>query len=67
MNNEKPLGEIILYQTDDGLTRLGCHFVEQSLWLTQKLMAELFQITVPTVNEHLANLHAERELFGNSK
>jgi hypothetical protein len=33
-----------------------------SLWLTQALMAELFQVKVPTINEHLKTLYAESEL-----
>ena len=57
-----PNSEIILYQTDDGRTRLECRFQDESLWLTQALMAELFQVSVPTVNEHLKNILAEGEL-----
>jgi hypothetical protein len=55
-------GEIILYQTEDGQTRLECRFQDESIWLTQRLIAELFQIRVPTVNEHLSNIYAEGEL-----
>lgn len=64
MNDEQrpPAGEIILYQTADGTTRIECRFVEETLWLSQALIAELFQITVPTVNEHLRNVYAEGEL-----
>lgn len=47
------LGELLLYETEDGRARVECRFVEGSLWLTQALMAELFQIKVPTINEHL--------------
>lgn len=62
--NESPLtGEIILYQTEDGQTRLECRFVQETLWLSQALIAELFQIGVPTVNEHLKNIYAEGELM----
>lgn len=35
-------GEFLLYETEDGLTRVECRFVEDSLWLTQALMADLF-------------------------
>ncbi len=55
-------GEIVLYQTEDGRTRLECRFAEETLWLSQALMAELFQISVPTVNEHLKGIYADREL-----
>ncbi len=57
-----PMGEIVLYQTEDGQTRVECRFADESLWLSQALMAELFQVTVPTVNEHLKNLFREGEL-----
>lgn len=66
MSNETvpPLGEIVLYQTEDGQTRVECRFADETLWLSQALIAELFQVTVPTVNEHLRNLHDEEELDG---
>lgn len=59
---ETPAGEILLYQTEDGRTRVECRFADETLWLSQKLIAELFQVTVPTVNEHLKNLYGEGEL-----
>lgn len=55
-------GEILFYQTEDGQTRVECRFEQENLWLTQALMAELFQVTVPTVNEHLKGLYADGEL-----
>jgi hypothetical protein len=58
-----PPGEILLYQTEDGRTRVECRFVDESLWMSQALIAELFQVTVPTVNEHLRNLYREGELL----
>ncbi|MBU0611115.1 MAG: virulence RhuM family protein [Armatimonadetes bacterium] len=57
-----PTGEIILYQTEDGRTRVECRFADETLWLSQALMAELFQVTVQTVNQHLQSIHAEGEL-----
>ncbi|MBP7951158.1 MAG: virulence RhuM family protein [Verrucomicrobiales bacterium] len=57
-----PQSEIILYQTEDGRTRIQCRFEDESLWLTQKLIAELFQIGVNTVNYHLKAIYAEEEL-----
>lgn len=57
-----PGGEIILYQTADGRTRVECRFAEESLWLTQALIAELYGKNVRTVNEHLRNLVEEGEL-----
>ncbi len=58
---QPPEGDFLLYQTEDGKTRIECRFSGESIWLTQRLMAELFQVTVPTINEHLKNLVAEGE------
>jgi hypothetical protein len=55
-------GEIILYQTEDGRTRIQCRFEGETIWLTQKLMAELFQKDVRTINEHVQNVFEEGEL-----
>ena len=55
-------GEIILYQTEDGQTRIQCRFEDEAIWLTQKLMADLFQKDVRTINEHLQNIYEEGEL-----
>ncbi len=57
-----PGGEFILYQTEDGRTRIQCRFENETVWLTQKLMAELFQKDVRTINEHIQNVFAEGEL-----
>lgn len=57
-----PAGEFLLYQTADGRTRVECRFADETLWLSQAGMAELFAVSVPTVNEHLKNIYAEGEL-----
>jgi len=57
-----PTGEIILYSTGDGRTRAECRFAGETVWLTQALMAKLFDVSVPTVNEHLHNIFEEAEL-----
>ena len=56
------MGEIILYQTEDGRTRVECRLADQTLWLSQALLAELFQKDVRTINEHLRNIYDEHEL-----
>ncbi len=45
-------GEILLYQTDDGQTRVECRFQDDTIWLTQALIAELYQKGTRTINEH---------------
>ena len=54
--------ELLLYETEDGCTRVECRFADDSMWLWQALMAELFQVSVPTINEHLKKLFADREI-----
>ncbi len=61
-----PNSEIILYQTEDGHTRIQCRLENETIWLTQKLMAELFQKDVRTINEHIKNIFEERELSPDS-
>ena len=54
--------EIIIYQTEDGKTKLEVVLENETVWLTQKLMAELFQTSVPNINIHLKNIFDEGEL-----
>ncbi|PIZ76551.1 cell filamentation protein Fic [Candidatus Peregrinibacteria bacterium CG_4_10_14_0_2_um_filter_38_24] len=58
--------QIIFYQTEDGKTRVEVRFENDDVWLTQKLIAELFGVTVPTVNEHLSNVFKTGELMVDS-
>jgi hypothetical protein len=53
---------LILYQTEDGQTRVQCRFEEESIWLTQAQMANLFQTTPQNVTLHLKAIFAEGEL-----
>lgn len=64
--NDIARGEIILFQTYDGRAKIQVRFEENSVWLTQKTMAELYQISVKTVNEHLKHIFNEGELDENS-
>jgi hypothetical protein len=61
-DSRPPQSSIILYQTEDGRTRIECRFEGETIWLTQKLMAELFQKDIRTINEHIQNVFAEGEL-----
>lgn len=56
-------GELVLYQTEDGQTRVQCRFAEGTIWLTQVQLAELFQTSVPNINLHLKAIYAEGELI----
>ena len=61
-NEPENRSEIVLYRTEDGQTRVECRFEEENIWLTQALMAELFQTSVPNINLHIRNILAESEL-----
>ena len=58
--------ELILYQAEDGKTRLEVRFEGETVWLSQKQLAELFQKDVRTINEHIKNIFEERELEADS-
>jgi len=55
-------GEILFYQIEDGRTRVECRFMDETLWLSQTLEAELYQKDVRTINEHLKNIYEDSEL-----
>ena len=55
--------QLLIYQSEDGITRLEVQLQEETVWLSQKHMAELFQTTVPNINLHLKNIFAEGELM----
>jgi hypothetical protein len=58
----KPDSGILLYQTEDGHTRIQVRLENETVWLTQKLIAELFQKDIRTINEHVQNIFDEKEL-----
>jgi len=58
MNNS----EIIIYSTEDGKSRIQVRLEDGTVWLSQKLIAELFQVAVHTVNEHIKNIYSEGEV-----
>jgi hypothetical protein len=55
-------GELILYQTQDGQTKIQVQLSGETVWLTQAQICELFQKSKATVSEHIANVFAEGEL-----
>lgn len=59
MNNES---NFLMYQTENGDTKIQVRLEGETVWMTQKAMAELFQKGVPTINEHIKNIYAEGEL-----
>ena len=71
MNNSN----ILIYQTEDGQTKIQTRLEEETVWLSQEQMSELFQKSRSTINEHIKNIYKENELeevvtmkkFGNSE
>lgn len=59
-------GEFLLYTTQDGTAKLEVRLVDDSVWLSQSQMAELFAKDVRTISEHIRNLFREGELTENS-
>ena len=55
-------GEIVIYQAEDGLTKVECRFVDETVWLTQQQMAELFHTSRSNIVEHIGHIHDEGEL-----
>ena len=55
-------GEFLVFIGDDGRTHVHVRIAEGTVWLTQRLMAELYKVSVPTVNEHLRGIYEEGEL-----
>lgn len=68
-------GEMLIYQTEDGLTKIDVNMHNETVWLTQEQMGELFQKAKSTINEHIKNIYLEGELqqeetmrkFGNTE
>ena len=65
MKDEKEAGDqgdIIFYQTEDGVTKIDVRFVDETVWLTQAQLVQLFQTSKANVSEHIKNIFAEGEL-----
>ena len=57
-----PAGEFILYTTEDGKSRVECRFEKETIWLSQALMAELFETTPQNITLHLKALYEDEEI-----
>jgi hypothetical protein len=60
--NKAQSGEIIIYQSEEGKTKIEVRLENDNVWLTQKMMAELFQTTPQNITLHLKNIFEEGEL-----
>lgn len=60
--NELNKGEIIIYKTKGGKTSLEVKLEKDTVWLSQKQMAELFEVKNPAISKHIKNIYTEKEL-----
>jgi hypothetical protein len=54
--------EFLIFTSQAGENSIEVRVADENVWLTQKLMATLFDVTIPTINEHLANIYTQNEV-----
>ena len=62
LTNSENQGDIVIYQTDDGLTKIDVRFTDETVWLTQAQLCELYQTSKSNISEHIKNIFLEGEL-----
>lgn len=62
MDSKPQHSDIIFYNTPTGDVKIEVIFNDETFWLTQKRMAELFGVEVPAINKHLSNIYETGEL-----
>jgi hypothetical protein len=62
MNDQPAKSQFLIYQAKDGKTKIDVRFEDETVWLTQQLLAELFQVGVNTINYHLKEIFESGEL-----
>lgn len=62
VQNNQNLGEIVVYQTENGVTKIDVRFQDETVWLTQQQMADLFQSSRTNIVEHIKHIYEEGEL-----
>lgn len=58
-----PNTDFLFYEADDGKTKIQVRIQDETVWMSQKALAELFDIAVPTINHHIMNIFDEKELL----
>lgn len=62
MNKELVESDFIIYKTEDGSVSVDAILKDETIWITQKGMAELFEVNVPAISKHLNNIYLDEEL-----
>jgi len=60
---EQNNSQLVIYQTETGETKIDVRFKDETVWLSQQLMAELFQTTKQNISLHIANIYEDKELL----
>ena len=60
---EKNQSQLIIYQTETGETKIDVRFQDETVWLSQQLMAELFHTTKQNISLHIQNIYEDKELL----
>ncbi|EHO0403856.1 hydroxyacid dehydrogenase, partial [Salmonella enterica] len=63
---QSPAGEFVMFASDDGEVRVECRFEQETLWLPQATIANLYQITPQAVTQHIKAIYEEGELEQNA-
>ena len=66
MQKDNQKSQIIIYRAEDGQTKIEVRFENETVWLTQNALAELFQTTKQNISQHIKNILDEGELQHNS-
>lgn len=62
LSTDKSQGDIVIYQTEDGNTKIDVRFVDETVWLTQQQLVELYRSSKANISEHIKNIFDENEL-----
>ena len=57
---------IMIYQDEDGITKVSIRFIDEDLWLTQNQIAEIYKTTQENISMHIKNIYKDGELENNS-
>ena len=61
-NDLENTGKILIYQTEKGDTRIDAYFEDDTIWMTQKSMMQLYQVSKSSISEHISNILSDGEL-----
>lgn len=66
ISNADNQGDLVIYQSDDGETKIDVRFVDETVWLTQQQLCDLYQTSKSNISEHIKHIFEEEELEENS-